>query len=99
MLVQHKSQNAIVNLQQVSYLEASNSDTQFRIDFFAVIGGGQSEHDEKRMIDPNKRKFASWAFEDKSERDNILTSLIHKTGGLVLGLDTSSYGGGDVIFA
>jgi hypothetical protein len=87
MLVQFKGQKTIINLDRVSFIEVSESEEEYCIDFYALIGRNASEFTVKRMIseDPAKKKMATWSFKSAAERDAALQTLITNSHGLTLG--------------
>ena len=90
MLIQYKGQKEVVNLDHVSYLEKNDSDGVFYIDFYLVLARTATNDSgmTTRVIsptDPTKKKFARWVFSNESERDMVLTRLIHQSGGIAFG--------------
>ena len=88
MLVEFKGQDAIINLDQVSFITKSDNEETFSIHFNAVIGRNSDNGNRAfSMSDPTIKQFATWTFKTEHERDSALQKIIFQSNGIRLGFE------------
>lgn len=84
MLIEYTDQAAIVNIDQVSFIEKTTDGDQFFIDFYKVISSLKADDELGQFENPTRNNFAQWVFDDKASRDLAILQLIATSNGRVL---------------